>query len=1130
MDTNIDLGLLNIIDDYIKLKKIQLKSSKQKISLENGWILREIKASTVYGFNIDSEVFNKLDSLNGDYSIEIDSENYTCDIVNLNEKQVDIRIENYNKDIKFCEFLIDLSFIQEKQIQALETFKADNYKTLREQLLGSKELEGGEQVECFYNDAVLNQYQEKAIKLAVGINDFVLIWGPPGTGKTRIVPEIASNFQRIFKNENYIESKILICAWTNTAVDNIVKVLYSNKCDVIRYGKQTTLGQEYKNILFENIVKDYKININKENLEIIKNLSKKISNIEHLISTDNNNLKKLEADISSIKSEILKIDQEIKKKIRDGLEKDVLIQQDSIKQYDKQLEDINHEITDLEIDITKTNDVIKQYDLEFDNLQKNIDILKHRILNQFKIRETAQKYLRFIEQHPIKYRLYYHTGLKHPDFHDELIKYDMQKKDHSTISSQIREIDTKIDDLECQQTEVSTQKKELEHTKEKMKGTLIESISAVSLFKHEISEISGLKEAKNEELQYINEALSSLQNIEVNKYFKNTLLKGKIAKQLQNYEKMQKLIGEQDSLNNERKNIKSELLVKENEVNNFNKELNEVQNDTEIDKKLKNAEVKILKKHNIIATTNLQASKLFETVDFDLTIMDEAGAVDLPGALIPILSAKKLVLLGDHKQLAPIINVNDSFFSVKGKNREKILKSSIFELLFDKVEINKNCLIKLNKQYRMRREISDFISRYYNKLLFRWDEIPGNGNDGLIEYLKEKYDIEWVNSARIEKNKDLEIIKVYTEEKSLSLKLKGNNKQVFVELEDGRNDTLTVETKNDKLNIYDEIKLESDENFDFKLKGIQDDILGSDAPFICFKRDFFSKKVGTSHKSENEMLLIKKIIESYKQECGDKILTKIGVISAYGEQAKLIRNEMKSSGLTIDCSTVHKYQGQEKRIIIYSTARQSSRFLGGEDGWRLLNVAISRAKEKVILIGSDELFRNIPDYADLHRYIKNNNGKISRSDEYTIFDPIVKCKKCGSSMSPAFEFCHECNDIKAIDDAKRTYPEVECDDGINKVRSKDEKIIDDWLYNHGIEHEYEKKLPFHSWCDWYIQCGDVYIEYFGFDSYNNNLHKIERKIQKYKAHNLELIDLYPKDIKKIDTVLSEKMRRYNVLK
>ena len=259
--------------------------------MENGWILREIKASTVYGFNIDSEVFNKLDSLNGDYSIEIDSENYTCDIVNLNEKQVDIRIENYNKDIKFCEFLIDLSFIQEKQIQALETFKADNYKTLREQLLGSKELEGGEQVECFYNDAVLNQYQEKAIKLAVGINDFVLIWGPPGTGKTRIVPEIASNFQRIFKNENYRESKILICAWTNTAVDNIVKVLYSNKCDVIRYGKQTTLGQEYKNILFENIVKDYKININKENLEIIKNLSKKISNIEHLISTDNNNLK-----------------------------------------------------------------------------------------------------------------------------------------------------------------------------------------------------------------------------------------------------------------------------------------------------------------------------------------------------------------------------------------------------------------------------------------------------------------------------------------------------------------------------------------------------------------------------------------------------------------------------------------------------------------------------------------------------------------------------------------------------------------------------------------------------------------------------------------------------------------------
>ncbi|VVB52255.1 Uncharacterised protein [uncultured archaeon] len=104
MDTNIDGGLLNIVDDYIKLKRIQQSYSKQEIPLENGRILREGKTGTIYGFNIDSEVFNKLDSLNGDYSIDIESVNYPCEIVNLSENQIEIKINDYNKNIVKCLF------------------------------------------------------------------------------------------------------------------------------------------------------------------------------------------------------------------------------------------------------------------------------------------------------------------------------------------------------------------------------------------------------------------------------------------------------------------------------------------------------------------------------------------------------------------------------------------------------------------------------------------------------------------------------------------------------------------------------------------------------------------------------------------------------------------------------------------------------------------------------------------------------------------------------------------------------------------------------------------------------------------------------------------------------------------
>ncbi|VVB52254.1 RecBCD enzyme subunit RecD [uncultured archaeon] len=937
-------------------------------------------------------------------------------------------------------FLIDLSYIQKMQIYALEEFKADRYKILRERLIGDLQIEGGEPQQCFYNDKKLNPYQQEAIKYAVGVKDFVLIWGPPGTGKTKIVPEIASNYQHIFENKkDGRDIKILICAWTNTAVDNVVKVLCKQKCDVIRYGKQTTLDDKYNDIKFENIVKLYKEQIEKENLENINKILKNISENEKLISMYKKNIKNCEDEILIINSDISKINIEIKEIIRVGLEKDILNRQDSIKQHIKKIDDINDEIKSLELDISKANDVIKLYEFEIVNLDKNIKILADDISNQYSFLETAKKYLQFIEQNPIKYRAYYHVGLMPPVFHETLIKYNLQRKNHIEVSSCISEIDEKINKLKYQHKETTTQKSGNEHLKDKSKENLIECINAVVLLKHEFVEISNLGKKENEELQYQKVALGSLQNLEIDQYFKNNILKNIMVKQVQNYEKMQNLMKKQNELDNKLKNKKSELAAKEKEINNMIEEVNKLKNDEKIDEKLKNAEVEVLKKHHIIATTNMQASKLFEKVMFDLTIMDEAGAIDLPGALIPILSANKLVFLGDHYQLPPIMGNGkniESFFSEKGKEESKKFKSSIFELVYEKKR-NANNSIMLKKQYRMRKEISDFVSGFYPE------------------------------------------------------------------------------------------KLEAQDKFDLKLTNIQNEILGSKQPFVCFKRDFFSRKGRRSWISENEMRLIKNIVDSYKKECGEKILDEIGIISAYADQAQFIKMEMKSSSMKIDCSTVHKYQGQEKRIIIFSTAMQSSQYFDGEDGKRLLNVAVSRAKEKLILIGSDDLFRKRSEYGNLHRYILKGNGKIIPSYEETIFDPIVKCNKCGDSITSARRFCIDCDNITEWDKAKRTEPDVECDNGTHKVRSTHEKIIDDWLYKHGIEYEYERPLPFHSWCDWYIKSADIYIEYFGYDTLTKNRHRIESKIRKYKKHNLMLIDLYPEDLKNIDKILSERLARFN---
>lgn len=85
----------------------------------------------------------------------------------------------------------------------------------------------------------------------------------------------------------------------------------------------------------------------------------------------------------------------------------------------------------------------------------------------------------------------------------------------------------------------------------------------------------------------------------------------------------------------------------------------------------------------------------------------------------------------------------------------------------------------------------------------------------------------------------------------------------------------------------------------------------------------------------------------------------IGIISAYRAQVNLIQKMVSDTfkgSNKIDADTVHRFQGGEKQLIIFdiTTAKSPSMYDdGGEEGadMKLLNVAISRAKEKCILIG-----------------------------------------------------------------------------------------------------------------------------------------------------------------------------------
>lgn len=87
------------------------------------------------------------------------------------------------------------------------------------------------------------------------------------------------------------------------------------------------------------------------------------------------------------------------------------------------------------------------------------------------------------------------------------------------------------------------------------------------------------------------------------------------------------------------------------------------------------------------------------------------------------------------------------------------------------------------------------------KHLFSWNEVPGNDNDKILEFIEKKYGIGWVKNAKIEKCNDRKVINVFTDKKSLSIRLDLEEGLGYLEIDDGRSDVLFVNDENGKIFI-----------------------------------------------------------------------------------------------------------------------------------------------------------------------------------------------------------------------------------------------------------------------------------------------------------------------------------------
>ena len=317
----------------------------------------------------------------------------------------------------------------------------------------------------------------------------------------------------------------------------------------------------------------------------------------------------------------------------------------------------------------------------------------------------------------------------------------------------------------------------------------------------------------------------------------------------------------------------------------------------------------------IACTLTGSAHPLLQGRRFGTLFIDEAAQALEASCWIAIQKADRIVLAGDHRQLPPTIK---SPAALSG-GLDKTLMQTICE--------NKpRCVSMLNVQYRMCDEIMQFPNREFYDGQLHSD--PSVKYRGILDW---DTAIEWSES----------------EEENGKVKSENGN----------------LKTENDESAPKQNSFHLSDLSFPFN----DGESLASD---------------GLSRINPAEAKQALQALHDYIERIGrDRILHErldIGIISPYKGQVQLLRRMLRRDAWwkplrhLISVNTVDGFQGQERDIILISMVRQNEQ---GQVGFlsdlRRMNVAITRARMKLIIIGHSPTLCHHPFYKRLKHYIDN---------------------------------------------------------------------------------------------------------------------------------------------------------------
>ena len=346
----------------------------------------------------------------------------------------------------------------------------------------------------------------------------------------------------------------------------------------------------------------------------------------------------------------------------------------------------------------------------------------------------------------------------------------------------------------------------------------------------------------------------------------------------------------------------------------------------------------VIQDSQVIFCTNTTADdkifyKMNKNIYFDIVIIDEAAQALEISCWLPILLGKKLILAGDHKQLPPTIKSKEA--------AEKGFDKTLFDRMMEKYPESSQLL---RVQYRMNEKIMQWSSDcVYKGMLIADASVKEHSINDFSKH-EGKYPVLLfvdTDGSNMGENIPIDIQKMMNN--SIESQNNTKNKEIIKSIVD-----LSINVKNSSK----------------------------------------TQNLSKCNKGEADLVLIlyNELLE-YSLTAQD-----IGIITPYNAQVDIIKKlfEKNNKDLTkIEISTVDGFQGREKEAIIISMVRSNPlKEIGFLKDYRRMNVAVTRAKRFVGLIGDSETIKNDQFLHEMITYF-TSNGEVKMALEYKgIFEDI----------------------------------------------------------------------------------------------------------------------------------------------